>query len=155
MSFAPSTPLTGAAITGFTSPTYTLVADSAPNNHSKQFAVTALGGTQAGVNVNSVSKPFTITCERPANFKQLPAMNRITGQLPGVPHNNYVVRTRKGVIPLVDQAARIASIETKISIPAGSDIADLANLQAMVSAHIGALWNTSAGLGMTVGDGSL
>lgn len=50
--------LTGAEQTGFTSPTYTTAADNAPDFNAKQVAVTAVGGTQAGVTAHSVSSPF-------------------------------------------------------------------------------------------------
>lgn len=40
-----TTPLTGAAQTGFTAPTYTLTLDVNPAQNAKQWAVTALGGT--------------------------------------------------------------------------------------------------------------
>lgn len=59
MSFTLTSPITGAAQTGFTSPTYTLTSDLAPDNNGKQVAVTALGGTQVGVTTHSVAAPFT------------------------------------------------------------------------------------------------
>lgn len=50
MTIALSSPVTGGAQTGFTSPTYTLTADTPPaGSGGKQYAATALGGTQAGV----------------------------------------------------------------------------------------------------------
>jgi hypothetical protein len=49
MSISVTSPITGGAQTGLTSPTYTVVTDTAPpGNPGKQVAVTALGGTQAG-----------------------------------------------------------------------------------------------------------
>jgi len=61
MTWSPTTPVTGGAQTGFTAPTYTLSVDTAPDINGKQHAVTALGGTQAGVTSHSVSNPFTVT----------------------------------------------------------------------------------------------
>lgn len=43
MSFAPSSPVTGAAVTGLTSPTYSLTTDVAPSLNGKQYAITAVG----------------------------------------------------------------------------------------------------------------
>lgn len=155
MSFGPSSPVTGGPQTGFTTPTYTIVSDVPPNSHSEQLAVTALGGTQAGVTVHSVSSPFTITVERPAQYKQLGTPNPMTGLVSNVGRNVTVVRTRKGALPLAGQPYQIAMVETRISVPAGADTADAANIRAMLSAHIGTLWNQSAGLGDTLIDGVL
>lgn len=53
-----SSPITGQPQTGLTNPTYTTITDTAPpGNPGKQVAVSALGGTQAGVNVHSVCHP--------------------------------------------------------------------------------------------------
>jgi hypothetical protein len=65
MAYSPTSPVTGAAQTGLTSPTYTLSTDVAPSINGKQHAITALGGTQTGVNSHSVAAPFTCTFVRP------------------------------------------------------------------------------------------
>jgi len=83
MSLALSSPVNGGAQTGFTSPTYTIVVDTAPTNSGKQYAVSAIGGTQVGVDASSTpSRPFTITLSRPAVLRTLPAVNPVTGILP-------------------------------------------------------------------------
>jgi hypothetical protein len=107
------------------------------------------------VGSHSVAAPFTIAAFRPATFKVLSPVNSATGQLRGVPVNTYKVNTRKGVLPLAGQPYKVASISSVIDMPAGSDIADPANLRAMLSAHIGALQQISAGLGDTVVNGIL
>lgn len=155
MAFNPTTPVTGAAQTGLTSPTYTITADVAPNASSRQFAVTALGGTQTGVAISSVSAPFTVTAERPATFRQLGTPNPVTGIVSQIPRNKYVVRTRKGVIPLAGQNPQVMLIETVIHVPAGSDTADPLSVRAALSLHLGALAQTSAGIGDTVTSGIL
>jgi hypothetical protein len=68
MSFSLTSPITGGAQTGFTSPTYTIAVDSSPNGQAgKQYAVTAIGGTQTGVDTSSSpSNPFTVNLVRPA-----------------------------------------------------------------------------------------
>lgn len=149
MSYSPSTPVTGAAQTGFTSPTYTLTQDIAPDNNGKQHAVTALGGTQVGVNVHSVAQPFTCTFSRPRVFKALGKPNPTTGLVKDVPMNTYKFLTRKGVLPLSGQPYSNMIIRTEIQVPAGSDAADPANIRAALSCHIGLLSQQSAGIGDT------
>lgn len=145
----PTTPITGGAQTGLTSPTYTFVSDVAPDANGKQVAVTALGGTQTGVQVHSVASPFTLTFARPKAFKALGQPNPVTGRLPSVPRNTYKIITRKGVVPLAGQPAATMLVTTTIDVPAGSDSYDAANVRAALSAHIGALNQQSAGIGDT------
>lgn len=147
MAYNPSTPVTGAAQTGFTAPTYTIAADSAPENNGKQHAVTALGGTQAGVDISSVSRPFTVTFIKPKVLKTLGSANPVTGVISNVPNNSYVLTTRKGVLPLAGQPSRVMTIRTIVDVPAGSDAADAANVRAALSLHIGILSQQSAGVG--------
>lgn len=149
MTVSLTSPVTGSAETSLTSPTYTHVADQAPDVNAKQYAVTALGGTQTGVIVHSVAAPFTVSAWRPKTFKVLPQVNPVTGQVGSVPMNTYKVITRKGVLPLAGQNYAIARMTTIIEIPAGSDTADPANLRAMQSMHIGSLTQVSSGLGDT------
>lgn len=153
MSFAPSSPVTGATVTGLTSPTYTLTTDVAPNINGKQYAVTALGGTQTGVDFNSVSKPFTITFFRPPALKVLPSINPITGVVRQVPVNTYKVITRKGAVPLVNQQTQVARVTTVIDVPAGTDTYEPEEIRAMLSAHIGVLNQQSSGIADTVVSG--
>lgn len=153
MSWSITSPITGAAQTGFTSPTYTFVADVAPDINGKQSAITALGGTQAGVTVHSVASPFTITFVRPKVFRVLGKPNPTTGLIKDVSRNVYKTITRKGVLPLAGQPYTNMLITTIIEVPAGSDTADPANLRAALSAHIGALSQQAAGIGDTVVSG--
>lgn len=148
-------PVVGASVTGLTSPTYTHSSDAAPNAHSDQVAVTALGGTQGSASAHSVSSPFTITVERPANLKQVGQVNPITGALGNVPMNVYTVRTRKGMVPLSGQAARVGRLESKFYIPAGADTAAADDVRAALSAHIGALSDLSADIGTLLETGVL
>lgn len=151
MSFTLTSPVTGGAQTGFTSPTYTLVADQAPSNIiGKQYAVSAIGGTQTGVDTSSSpSKPFTITLSRPSVLRTLTAVDPVTGVLRSVPRNVYVIRTRKGVLPLTGQAAVPMQIVTNIEVPAGADSADAPNVRAALSLHIGSINSISASIGDT------
>jgi len=147
MAWSPSTPVTGGAQTGLTSPTYTLTSDTAPESTGKQHAITALGGTQTGVNAHSVAAPFTLTCNRPKVLKTLGNPNPVTGVITNVPRNTYTALTRKGVLVLAGQPNALMLIRTTIEVPAGADLADIANVRAALSLHIGALMQQSAGIG--------
>jgi len=149
MSFALTSPITGQAQTGFTAPTYTHVADSAPDITGKQVAVTALGGTQTGVTTHSMSSPFTHTFFRPKVFRFLGKPNPTTGLIKDVPRNTFKLITRKGVLPLAGQPFQNLQITTIIDLPAGSDTADAPNVRAALSSHFGCIVQQSAGIGDT------
>jgi hypothetical protein len=152
MTYSLTSPVTGSAQTGLTTPTYTHVTDTAPDSNGKQNAVTALGGTQTGVTVHSVSSPFTATFFRPKVLKVLgPAQSN--GFIPNVPKNDYRLLIRKGVTPAVNQPAQVMVIDCRISVPAGSDTYDVANVRAALSMAIGALTQQSAGIGDTAVSG--
>lgn len=155
MAFGPSTPVTGATVTGLTSPTYTIVADTPPSINGKQYAVTTLGGTQTGVDVNTVSKPFTISFFRPQTLRVLPAANPVTGVIKNVPMNTYKLITRKGVLPASNQSAITARITTIIEIPAGSDTYEPEDIKALISSHFGVGFAQASGIADTVLTGVL
>lgn len=155
MSFNPASPVTGAAVTGLTTPTYTLTADVPPAQNAKQYAITALGGTQTGVDTHSVSKPFTLTFFRPSVLRPMPAANPLTGVVKQIPTNTYKLITRKGAVPGVNQVPIVARITTTIDIPAGSDTYEPEELKAMLSAHFGAGWANAAGIADTCLSGVL
>lgn len=150
MSFSPSSPVTGATVTGLTSPTYTLTTDVAPNINGKQYAVSALGGTQTNVDTNTVSKPFSISFFRPPALKVLPQANPVTGVIKNVPVNTYKLITRKGAQPAVNQPNMTARITTVIDIPAGTDTYEPEELRAMISAHFGVGWAQASGIADTI-----
>jgi hypothetical protein len=153
MSFTPSSPVTGAAVTGLTSPTYTLTNDVAPDVNGKQYAISALGGTQTSVDVNSVSKPFTISFFRPKVLRTLPQANPVTGIIKNVPLNTYKLITRKGAAPASNQVNMTAKITTIIEVPAGTDTYEPEELKAMLSAHFGVGWAQASGIADTVTTG--
>jgi len=149
-----SSPVTGSEQTGFTSPTYTLTADSYPGASSKRWVVSDIGGTQTGVTLHTASAQFALEVEKPAQIRQIgsPAAN---GLISNVPSNKYKVVTLKSVLPASGQLPRGAVIRTEMSIPAGSETYDAANVKAAISLHIGALSQLSAGIGDTVMSGVL
>lgn len=73
----------------------------------------------------------------------------MTGLVASVPKNVYKVITRKGMVPLAGQPFATMLVETTMSVPAGADSADAANIRAALSAHFGAIWQQSAGVGDT------
>jgi len=147
--------VTGSAQTGLTTPSYTLTVDNPPDINAKQSAITALGGTQAGVDAHSVARPFTIAVTRPKTFNALGKPNPSTGLISQVGRNLYKILTRKGVTPLAGQPSQVCLIRSEIEIPAGADVADPANIRAALSAHIGFLNQLSAGIGDTTVNGVL
>lgn len=150
-----SSPVTGAAQTGLTSPTYTLTADTAPDANGRQWAVTALGGTQTNVSTHSVASPFTLTFWRPKNLRTLGQPNINTGVIANVPNNTYKFICRKGVVPLAGQANRTAVFTLQMDVPAGSDLADSEDIRAALSCLIGAVSQVSSGIGDTCINGVL
>lgn len=151
MSFTLTSPVTGGAQTGFTSPTYTLVTDTAPSSSGKQYAVSAIGGTQAGVDSSSTpSRPFTVTLSRPPVLRAVATVDALTGVLRNNPINRYTILGRKGVTPLTGQAAQLAIFRYQYDCPAGADSADAPNLRALASLMHGVIAQISASIGDTL-----
>jgi hypothetical protein len=151
MSLTLTSPVTGGAQTGFTSPTYTIATDTAPTSAGKQYAVSAIGGTQAGVDAaSSPSRPFTVTLSRPQVLRTLAPVDPVTGVLRSVPRNTYKVIVRKGCTPLAGQSSQVLNATLELAIPAGADIADAANVRAALSLLIGSLNQISASIGDTL-----
>jgi hypothetical protein len=147
MTWNPTSPVNGATMGVFTAPTYTLTADVAPDVNGKQHAVTALGGTQTGVRVHSVSDPFTITFTRPKNPRVLPSPNPLTGKFSAIPRNTYGLLIRKGVNYAANQAPDVMLIRVSIDVPAGADAYDSANVRAALSLALSAAYLTASGVG--------
>jgi hypothetical protein len=147
MTVSLTTPVTGSAQTGFTSPTYTVVIDTPPNAYSKQWAVTALGGTQANVDVHGASKPFTITFQKPATVRSAPVPNPTTGVMGNSPRNTYSVLVRKGAVPGTNQNPQTMVLRCDFGVIAGTDLVEPEDIRAALSLLIGSLSQQSAGLG--------
>lgn len=151
MTVSVSSPVTGSAQTGLTAPTYTVVQDTlAQNVPGKQYAVTALGGTQTGVDVHSASKPFTVTVLKPANIRTAPIPNPTSGAIGNSPRNVYTVLVRKGVTPVSGQNPQVMTLRADLSVVAGSDVVEPEDIRAALSLFIGTLSQVSAGLGDTL-----
>lgn len=155
MAFVPVSPVAGAAVPGLTGPTYTLGLDVAPSMNGKQYAVTALGGTQTNVVGHSVSSPFTLTFFRPQVLRSIPEKNPISGVIKNIPVNTYKLITRKGAMPGSGQNPMVARITTIIEVPAGTETFDTEDINAMISLHFGAGSAAASGIADTVKTGVL
>lgn len=142
MAFNPSGAVTGAAITGLTSPTYTFTLEGS-TPEMKRYVASSIGGTQAGVNAHSVSMPFSVEAIRPKILRVLP--QPVNGRYPSIPKNVYRVRLRKGV-NAASGLSSIVEFELIMSVPAGSETYDQQNLAAACSALGGLVSNQIAGL---------
>lgn len=147
MTWNPTSPVTGGAMSQFTTPTYTLSLDRAPANNGIQHAVTLFGGTQTGVRVHTVSDPWTITMFKPANPSILPSPNAVTGKYPPIPKNTYAQVHRKGVNYAANNAPAVLVGRWSTDVPAGADAYDSANVRAYTSCFVGINWQQSQGLG--------
>lgn len=149
-----TSPVTGSAQPGLTSPTYTVAQDQDPDVNAKQWLVTALGGTQTNVRVSTAADPFTMSYWRDKIIKVLGQLNA-AGQYTQVPVNKYKVITRKGVIVASGQPPRVMLVRTEIECPAGAESFDFVNVQAAMSLHIGGLSQTSSALSSNINTGSI
>jgi hypothetical protein len=146
--------VSGVAQTSFTTPSFTLVVDNAPDVRSKQSAVTTLGGTMAGVVAHSINAPFTVTVRRPPMWKTLAMaiLNGVTAQYSKVPYNEQVIIVRKAAQVALNQWwTNEWRLATKIY--AGSETYDAPNVKAGASFFAGFIWANSSGFGQALIDG--
>lgn len=149
MTVALSSPVTGAAQSGLTTPTYTLTSMNGPDVNVKQWAVTALGGTQTGVTTHSAPSPFTLGYWVTKVYRALGKPNPTTGLISSVPYNVQRFQLRKGVTPAANQPFAIFDATLTLKVPAGSETYDAANIRAGLSALFGAVSQQSQGIGDT------
>lgn len=155
MAFTPSGAVTGATVTGLTSPTYTVTADLVTPPNMKQFVVSALGGTQTDVSLHSVASPFLVSMTKPSIFKPLSLVNPITGRLTSVPRNNWKMIFLNGATPLPGQASVPMLGRLELAIPAGVDSADPNEVAAFMSFIGGIMWSQASGIAASLKDGVL
>jgi hypothetical protein len=130
------------------------VTDLAPEPNGKQIAITAVGGTQTGVTTHTASSPFVINFVRPKLLASQPTVNPTTGLFRQRPRKNiYKILALKGMTPGANQAVEVGSVRVEISVPAGCESYDSANIRAMLSAAIGYINQLSAGIGDTAVSG--
>lgn len=148
MAISPSSPITGSAITGLTSPTYTLTADNPPDSNSKAWVITALGGTQTGVSVHKNEMPFRIVVRRPKQVKIPGARNLTNGQYVKSGKNNYEFLIVKGANVLdAFSSAQYENILARLTVSVPAAIGnDSEQLLAMMSLLGGFTTNILQGL---------
>lgn len=129
--------VTGAAVTGLTSPTFTLAVDTSVSMYGKKAVVDAIGGTQPGVLKHSLDSQFYIDVKRPSDYKKLGTINPVTGQLRDVPKNTFTVNLGKGTVPAMNQPAENFPIKIEFRIPAGSTTYSENDSKAALSLLIG------------------
>jgi len=155
MPISPSSPVVGAPVSGLTSPTYTVTADQPPNTYSKQYYVSAIGGTQTGVDTaSSAGKPWTFTFSRPPVIKTLNAVDT-TGVIRQVGFNTYSMLMRRGAIPLAGQSVRVQNWRSEMPVLVGADSADTANVKAACSSFFGMGYDQASNLAVAMLTGSL
>lgn len=150
-----TSPVTGQAITGLTSPTYTLTSDGAlPAGVSVGWYVSALGGTQTGVTAHSIASPFTISWKNPKTLVT-PGIVDATGVYRAqARRNHYELLTRKGAVPISGQAPRMNFVKTTFDVEAGCETTSQNEIAAELSLHIGALTQMRDGILATLVSGS-
>lgn len=144
MSFSPDLSVTGAAIAAFTTPVFTLVADTPPEANSRQWYTSAISGTGTSTaRVHTAPDPFTILI-RKAPYKALPPKNPVNGSYGNVPLNRIEILCRKGVYIDSANTLRIASFRLIADLPAGCELADSVNIKAAVSNLLGLMAEESS-----------
>jgi|SwirhirootsSR3_FD_contig_111_895909_length_2970_multi_4_in_0_out_0_2 hypothetical protein len=146
--FSPDLTITGSAQTNLSSPVYTWVADLPPDAASKQWAVSALAGTQTGVRVHTAGDPFTLAIRR-GRYNSLPAKNPVNGSYPNVPMNRIEILSRKGVYIDSANTVRVANLRLIAELPAGCEQFDAPNIRALCSNLFGVIAEESSDLGDT------
>lgn len=144
MSLTLTSPVTGAAQTGFTSPTFTLTADTfEPQGMiGKQWVVSAIGGSQGNTSTNKLGLPFTVSIARTKTLRSITeAVSNFIGYKVSVPRNEYVITARKGIAVNVLGGLSVAMIKATISLPVGSFVGTNSadDIRALHSLFIGAL----------------
>lgn len=139
-------PITGAAQTGLTSPTYTNTSMPAPTQNGKQVGVITLGGTQTNVRTSSASDPFWLNWVVPATLKaqRLDANGNLVGSQQ---YNTFRLLGAKGVITIAGGAAVPMRMRLEVDVPCGADVNDPANVRAGFSAFAGLIWAQASGIG--------
>lgn len=155
MTIAYSSPVTGTAVTGLTSPTYTIADGGQPESNAKSWYVTALGGTQTNVRVHAVSDPFTLSFWKPKSLRTLAPPNAITGRYGNIGNNEYSQVVRKGVNYASGQPPLTAMSRFIWTVPAGADSFDQPNLLALLSLGLGAAVQQANGIADAMKTGNI
>lgn len=161
MSLNLTSPVSGVAVTGFTSPTFTIVQDTSVPAGQKQWLVTARGGTQgAGAgDVHTLNSPFTITLKRPGVLR---SMSKTLAEAVGLskgPLNDYTLLIRKSekVNAVGGRVVNMAKVTFSVAPETASQAPGYDDIRGMMSVLGGILGSATYlnGLTDTFIDGSL
>ncbi len=142
--------VTGDTMGVFTTPGYTVTADTPPPGvKGKQYAISALTGTQTGVEANAIGEPFSFTYSGPVSPKGVGALSSATGRPLVTPRNTHKCITRKGVEVVTGYFVPM-NITTTFDVPAGSEIKDSESIRAAINLHVNAMKQIVSGLGDTI-----
>lgn len=160
MSLSPNATVTGGAQTGFTSPTFTIAADTPPESNAKQWYVSALGGTQTGASAHAGASPFTVAFFRPKSFRRPATPNgvlSISGGANGVKgKNTFKLIVRKGVFAYdTNYRDGLLMATLSVDVPVGSESMSKDDIRSAISCLIGFLNGNSAAIGDSIIDGTL
>jgi len=153
MTWSPDASITGGTITGFTTPTFTMVDDTPPAINAKQKTVSAIS-SQGSATANTVNVPFTETFYKPAALKAVPAPNPVTGLRGSIPNNQYKLIVRKGGDAATGVPVTLIARLT-IDVPAGMETQSPDQVKSFVSFLVGLLNEESQDLAETLITGVL
>lgn len=157
MAFSPGSPVTGlTTIPGgyLTSPTFTLSLAQTLNQLEKAYIVSALGGTQAGVEAHTGSNPFMLKASVPAVFRgQGLTQNGVGSVTQGF--NVFKTMFLKGLV--IDAAGnrRVAQVRTEYLMPPGWELYDPESGASLLSFSGAAVRDLAAGWFETLRQGTL
>lgn len=155
MAFTPTTPVTGAAVVGKTNPTYTITEGDQPSLVSRQWYVSAVGGTQMGVDIHTREAPFTVAFFRPGALAPMPGVGP-NGLLGKVTRDVWKLVFRKGGTPSVGSdfipfyKPDIIRVELDFST-----LRDDVQRGALISMAFGFLFQNSAAIESAISNGTV
>lgn len=139
--------VTGTAISGLTSPSFTLVVDNTPDPYKRKSYVSAIGGSNPSVTKHSISSPFYMEGVRGAKMLPQPPFNAVTGMFKeNVPKNKVRLYFRKGLTVLSGAPLDFGDIDITVRVPAGAEQNDQVNVAAMYSLAAAALAQMAQGM---------
>jgi len=154
MAYSPDSSIAGAAITGFTAPTMTLIGDGASSGLTRRHVVSAYGGTVGTARANSVAYPFNVEFRKPTVVNRVPAANPLTGVRPSIPTNSWVMNIQKGG-DAVSGSPVVARMRVYMDVPAGMESFTPDDLKAMLSFGAGLLVEEMADIFDSLATGTL
>lgn len=133
-------PTTAVTAGSLTLATYTFSPDLNMDGRSRPYVVSAIGGTQSGVSVNTIDKPKIMNFRRPAQFRSPSGFVASANRFNTVPRNTFKVNGKYGVNVTANQV-ELMTINLDINIPSGAGAQDRANVDAALLSFITGLYD--------------